>query len=58
MIIDLEDGVAAADKEAARTALVETPLDPARTVVRVSPVGTSDLTARTSPRWPARSIGG
>jgi citrate lyase subunit beta/citryl-CoA lyase len=42
VIIDLEDGVAAPDKEAARTALIETPLDPARTVVRVSPVGTAD----------------
>ncbi|MCH9667726.1 MAG: CoA ester lyase [Actinomycetia bacterium] len=42
VILDLEDGVAAKDKEAARAALLGTPLDPARTVVRVSPVGTPD----------------
>ncbi|MCH9700465.1 MAG: CoA ester lyase [Actinomycetia bacterium] len=42
VILDLEDGVAAKDKEAARAALLGTPLDPTRTVVRVSPVGTPD----------------
>ncbi|WP_299560295.1 CoA ester lyase [uncultured Mycolicibacterium sp.] len=42
VILDLEDGVAAKDREAARAALVDTPLDPARTVVRVNPVGTPD----------------
>ncbi|MGW5386190.1 HpcH/HpaI aldolase/citrate lyase family protein [Nocardia sp. NPDC003963] len=42
VILDLEDGVAPADKPAARTALVDTPLDPATTVVRVNPVGTPD----------------
>lgn len=42
VILDLEDGVAPADKEAARTALIDTPLDPERTVVRVNPVGTRD----------------
>lgn len=42
VILDLEDGVAATDRESARTALLETPLDPARTVVRVNPVGTPD----------------
>ncbi|AFM18266.1 citrate lyase beta subunit [Mycolicibacterium chubuense NBB4] len=45
VILDLEDGVAAKDREAARTALIETPLDPARTVVRVNPVGTPDHAA-------------
>ncbi|MEU5841380.1 CoA ester lyase [Rhodococcus sp. NPDC047139] len=42
VILDLEDAVAAADKQAAREALVATPLDPERTVVRVNPVGTAD----------------
>ncbi|MFC9355015.1 HpcH/HpaI aldolase/citrate lyase family protein [Rhodococcus sp. NPDC057014] len=42
VILDLEDGVAAGDKEAARIALIDTPLDPDRTVVRVNPVGTED----------------
>ncbi|WP_063037022.1 HpcH/HpaI aldolase/citrate lyase family protein [Nocardia pseudovaccinii] len=49
VILDLEDGVAAGDKAAARKALVETPLDPETTVVRVNAVGTdeheSDLAA-------------
>lgn len=40
VILDLEDG--AGDKPAAREALVATPLDPARTVVRVNPAGTED----------------
>lgn len=42
VILDLEDGVAAKDREAARTALIDAPLDPARTVIRVNPVGTPD----------------
>ncbi|GBE65110.1 putative citrate lyase beta subunit [Mycobacterium sp. MFM001] len=42
VILDLEDGCAAADRPAARKALVEVPLDPARTVVRVNPSGTDD----------------
>jgi citrate lyase subunit beta / citryl-CoA lyase len=42
VILDLEDGVAANDRETARAALMATPLDPARTVVRVNPVGTAD----------------
>lgn len=42
VILDLEDGVAAKDREAARAALVATPLDPAKTVVRVNPVATPD----------------
>nr|WP_297422703.1 CoA ester lyase [uncultured Actinotalea sp.] len=40
VILDLEDAVAPQDKEAARRALLATPLDPARTVVRVNAVGT------------------
>jgi len=42
VILDLEDAVAAGDKPAARDALVATPLDQERTVVRVNPVGTAD----------------
>jgi citrate lyase subunit beta/citryl-CoA lyase len=42
VILDLEDGVAAADRPAARKALQENPLDPARTVVRVNPAGTEE----------------
>ena len=42
VILDLEDGVAAKDRVAARQALMDTPLDPARTVVRVNPTSTSD----------------
>lgn len=42
VILDLEDGVAPADKEAARRALVDVPLDPDRTVVRVNAHGTDD----------------
>ena len=42
VILDLEDGVAAKDREAARAALIATPLDPSKTVVRVNPVTTPD----------------
>lgn len=42
VILDLEDGVAAKDRQAARQALIDTPLDPARTVVRINPSATSD----------------
>ena len=42
VILDLEDGVAAKDREAARTALVDTQLDQDRTVVRINPSATSD----------------
>ncbi|MGW4367786.1 HpcH/HpaI aldolase/citrate lyase family protein [Nocardia takedensis] len=45
VILDLEDGVAAADKSAARAALVDTPLDPATTVVRVNAAGTAEHAA-------------
>jgi citrate lyase subunit beta/citryl-CoA lyase len=42
VILDLEDGVAAEDRERARQALRDTPLDPDRTLVRLNPVGTED----------------
>lgn len=42
VIVDLEDAVAAADRPAARTALVSTPLDPARTVVRLNPAASGE----------------
>jgi citrate lyase subunit beta/citryl-CoA lyase len=42
VILDLEDGVAAADRAAARQAVIDTPLDPERTVVRVNAHGTED----------------
>jgi citrate lyase subunit beta / citryl-CoA lyase len=42
VILDLEDGCAAADRPAAREALVNVHLDPARTVVRVNQFGTAD----------------
>jgi citrate lyase subunit beta/citryl-CoA lyase len=45
VILDLEDAVAPENKSAARQALVENPLDPERTIVRVNPVGTADFSA-------------
>jgi citrate lyase subunit beta / citryl-CoA lyase len=42
VILDLEDGVAAKDREVARKALIDTPLDPGRTVVRINPSTTAD----------------
>ena len=42
VILDLEDGVAAVDRPAAREALLSNPLDPRRTVVRINPAGTQD----------------
>jgi citrate lyase subunit beta/citryl-CoA lyase len=42
VILDLEDGVGADDRPAARRAIVDTPLDPARTIVRINPGGTPD----------------
>lgn len=42
VILDLEDGVAAADRAAARDALIAMPLDPRRTVVRVNPASSAD----------------
>lgn len=43
VILDLEDAVAPGAKAAARELLVADPLDPARTIVRVNPVGTPDF---------------
>ena len=45
VIIDLEDAVAPAEKTAARGALIDAELDPARVIVRVNPVGTPDFEA-------------
>jgi citrate lyase subunit beta/citryl-CoA lyase len=42
VILDLEDGVNADDRGLAREALVATPLDPDRTIIRVNPVESSD----------------
>jgi citrate lyase subunit beta/citryl-CoA lyase len=42
VILDLEDGVGPADRGSARAALLTHRLDPARTVVRINPVGTPD----------------
>lgn len=42
VILDLEDAVAPADKPRAREALIATPCDPTRTIVRVNPVGTEE----------------
>ena len=43
VILDLEDAVAPADKEAARRNLIDYPLDPETTLVRLNPVGTPDF---------------
>lgn len=45
VILDLEDAVAPEAKPAAREALVAHALDPARTIIRVNPLGTSDFDA-------------
>lgn len=45
VILDLEDAVAPGNRERARRALVQNPLDPSRTIVRVNPVGSDDFTA-------------
>jgi citrate lyase subunit beta/citryl-CoA lyase len=45
VVLDLEDGVAPDAKESARRAVVDTPLDPARTIVRVNPAGTPEHAA-------------
>lgn len=39
VILDLEDAVADPDKAAARQAVIDNPLDPVRTIVRVNPSG-------------------
>ncbi|WDF34380.1 CoA ester lyase [Arthrobacter agilis] len=45
VILDLEDAVAPAAKDAARESLAASSLDPARTVVRLNAVGTPDFTS-------------
>jgi len=45
VILDLEDAVAPVAKEAARESLVDSRLDPTRTMVRVNPAGTNDFAA-------------
>ncbi|QTX05042.1 HpcH/HpaI aldolase/citrate lyase family protein [Agromyces archimandritae] len=45
VIIDLEDAVDAAARPAARDALIATPVDPARVIVRVNPAGSPDFAA-------------
>ncbi|MGP3534896.1 HpcH/HpaI aldolase/citrate lyase family protein [Microbacterium sp. RD1] len=45
VILDLEDAVSADAKTAARGAVIEADLDPARTIVRVSPPGTEAFVA-------------
>lgn len=45
VILDLEDAVAPAARADARTALVDTPLDPARVIVRVNAASTPDFGA-------------
>lgn len=42
VILDLEDGVGHSNRDSARLALKETPLNPRSTVVRVNPAATSD----------------
>ncbi len=43
VILDLEDAVAPENKEAAREALIDSALDPERTIVRINPVPTGDF---------------
>ena len=45
VILDLEDGVGAASKDAARQALLATPVDADRVIVRVNAVGTPEFDA-------------
>jgi citrate lyase subunit beta / citryl-CoA lyase len=45
VILDLEDAVAPDRRGAARAALIEHPLDPARTIIRVNAAGTAELDA-------------
>ncbi|TCN53984.1 citrate lyase subunit beta/citryl-CoA lyase [Rhodococcus sp. SMB37] len=42
VVLDLDDGVAPADKDYARRSLLDRSLDPARTVVRIGPSGTDE----------------
>lgn len=43
VILDLEDGVNAGDRAAARAAVIENLLDPQRTILRVNPVDSTDF---------------
>jgi citrate lyase subunit beta / citryl-CoA lyase len=43
VILDLEDAVAPADRPAARSAMIEHPLDPGTTMVRVNEAGSTDF---------------
>ncbi len=45
VILDLEDAVAPADKDTARRALIENPLDPDRVIVRINQAGTPEYAA-------------
>ncbi|GAA1891662.1 citrate (pro-3S)-lyase subunit beta [Paeniglutamicibacter psychrophenolicus] len=45
VILDLEDAVAAENRAGARRMLIDNPLDPERTIVRINPVGTLDFAA-------------
>ncbi len=45
VVLDLEDGVAPDRKEAARRAVVDNPVDPERTIVRLNASGTDDFEA-------------
>ena len=45
VILDLEDGVGAAGKDAARAALLATPVDPERVIVRINAVGSPEFDA-------------
>ncbi|MFT3659916.1 MAG: CoA ester lyase [Gordonia sp. (in: high G+C Gram-positive bacteria)] len=45
VILDLEDAVAPERRPAARRALIDTPLDPERVIVRLNPAGTDDHAA-------------
>ncbi|GAB3035319.1 citrate (pro-3S)-lyase subunit beta [Parafrigoribacterium mesophilum] len=43
VVLDLEDAVAPADRPAARSAIIEHPLDPSTTMVRVNEAGSADF---------------
>ncbi|MBT2556020.1 CoA ester lyase [Arthrobacter sp. ISL-5] len=43
IILDLEDAVAPLERQSARQSLVDNPVDPNRTIVRVNPVDTDDF---------------
>ena len=45
VVIDLEDAVAAGNRETARRMLIDHPVDPGRTIVRVNPAGSADFAA-------------